>query len=219
MKTLLFCLLLLPTLTFAQNYPAQWFQAVPRAEAQSWEILPQDAKEGEVILSKRTELGVFSNFAATPLKLDGKIFASIEGLWQSLKYPDPGLLLDPRHKITDWEFTREQVEMMVGVVAKNAGKSANKIYDIHGLKDINWGEHFFNYTDRSNGSQYHYYLIKRALREKLSQNRGLWDLLMKTGCLKLMPDHNVSENDPPSYKYFSIFMELRKERQFIPCQD
>lgn len=218
MKTLFWILLLIPTLALAQDYPAEWFKEVPRSEAAGWEILPQDAKPGEVILSKRTELGVFSNFWATPFVLDGKSFASVEGLWQSLKYPDPSLPEDPRHVITDWEFSRAEVEAMVDRVAKNAGNSANKIYVKHNLKDISWGKHFFNYNDMAEGSQYHYVLIKRALRAKLDQNQGLWELLMRTGCLTLKPDHNVSETDPPSYKYFNIFMELRSERQFVPCK-
>lgn len=217
MKNLFFILILAPLISFAQDYPAEWFKEVPRSEAQSWEILPQDAKQGEVILSKRTELGIFSNFGATPFVLDGKSFASVEGLWQSLKYPDPAIPNDERHAITDWEFSRAEVEAMVDRVAKGAGNSANKVYAKYKLKNINWGEHFFNYTDLAEGSQFHYALIKRALRAKLDQNTGLWALLMRTGCLKLKPDHHVNETDPPSYKYFNIYMELRSERQFVPC--
>lgn len=218
MKTLILALILLPTLAMAQEYPSDWFKEVPRSEAASWEVLPQDAKPGEVILSKRTELGIFSNFGATPFVLDGKSFASVEGLWQSLKYPDPEIPEDERHAITEWEFTRAQVEAMVDRVAKGAGNSANKVYAKYKLKNINWGTHFFSYNDMAEGSQYHYVLIKRALRAKLDQNAGLWELLMKTGCLTLRPDHIMSENDPPSYKYFNIYMELRSERQFVPCK-
>ena len=54
--------------TFA-NYPQEWWVEIPRDQARSWEILPQDANEGEVILSKRTELGIFSNFSYTPFCL------------------------------------------------------------------------------------------------------------------------------------------------------
>ena len=147
MKTLILALILLPSIALAQVYPAEWFKVVPRSEAASWEVLPQDAKAGEVILSKRTELGVFSNFGATPFVLDGKSFASVEGLWQSLKYPDPALPEDERHAITDWEFTRAEVEAMVDRVAKGAGNSANKVYAKYKLKNISWGNHFFNYND------------------------------------------------------------------------
>lgn len=217
MKNLIFALVLFPLISLAQDYPAEWFKEVPRNEAQSWEILPQDAKPGEVILSKRTELGIFSNFGATPFELDGRHFGSVEGLWQSLKYPDPEIDTDPRHEITGWPHTRAEVEMMVGFEAKAAGNAANAIYRAHKLKNINYGQTFFNYNDYSTGSDYHYMIMKRAMRAKLDQNPGLWELLVRTGCLILKPDHKVSENDPPSYQYFKIYMELRKERQFVPC--
>ncbi len=216
MKNLFFILLFVSLNSFAQDYPAEWFKEVPRSEAASWEVLPQDAKPGEVILSKRTELGIFSNFGATPFTLDGKNFASVEGLWQSLKYPDP-IFPDVRNNITEWAFTRSQVEAMTGFEAKDAGTLASNIFKKYKLKNVNWNEHFFDYVDRAEGSQFHLGLIKRALRAKLDQNSGLWALLMKTGCLTLKPDHKMSENDPPSYHYYKIFMELRSERQFVPC--
>jgi hypothetical protein len=214
---LMLILLFIPLKAVAQNYPAQWFQEVPRSEAHSWEILPQDAKTGEVILSKRTELGVFSNFAATPFILDGKSFASVEGLWQSLKYPDPEMPHDIRHTVSEWPHTRDAVAAMVAFEAKDAGNAAKNIYLRYNFHMVNWFGYFFDYTNHPEGSAYHYVLIKRALKAKLDQNPGLWDLLMKTGCLVLKPDHYVEENDPPSYRYYQIFMELRSERQYVPC--
>lgn len=213
MKALFLFFLLVPFIAKAQNYPRQWWVEIPRSEAASWEILPQDAKPGEVILSKRTELGIFSNFGATPFVLEGKTFASVEGLWQSLKYPDPEIQNDPRSQITEWPFTRKEVEAMVGSEAKSAGHFANKIYAKYALKNVSWGEHFFDYVDHGPGSAFHYDLIKSALRAKLDQNPGLWDLLLKTECLILKPDHKMGENDPSSYRYFEIFMRLRSERQ------
>jgi hypothetical protein len=47
-------------LAHAKDYPREWWIDIPRHEAAAWEILPQDAKPGEVILSKRTELGILS---------------------------------------------------------------------------------------------------------------------------------------------------------------
>lgn len=217
MKILLSCLLLLPLLAFSQDYPAEWFEEVPRSEAQSWEILPQDAGPGEVILSKRTELGIFSNFGATPFVLDGRTYASIEGLWQSLKFPDPDIESDQRHAVSGWIHSRQEVEQMVGFEAKRAGDRANQIYRDNNLSLVNYGTTFFNYTDRGFGSDYHYMIIKRAMREKLDQTPGLWELLMKTGCLVLKPDHSVNENSPPSFHYYKIYMLLRSERLFAPC--
>jgi len=59
-----------------KKYPAHWWTPVDDAGKPGWEILPQAAKPGEVILSKRNELGIFSNFAATPFRLHGKRYAS-----------------------------------------------------------------------------------------------------------------------------------------------
>ena len=73
------------------QYPAKWFEKVDPKLAFDWEILPQAAKKGEVILSKRTELGQFSNFWKTPFRFRGQSYASMEGFWQGMKFPDPQL--------------------------------------------------------------------------------------------------------------------------------
>src|SRR4051812_33195562 len=70
------------------GYPAEWWAPIPESERQSWEILPQDAGADEVIVSKRTELGVFSNLTAAPFEFEGTHYASVEGLWQMMKYPE-----------------------------------------------------------------------------------------------------------------------------------
>jgi hypothetical protein len=59
-----------------QKYPQHWWTPVPEANKPDWEILPQAAKPSEVILSKRNELGILSNFAPTPFTLYGKRYAS-----------------------------------------------------------------------------------------------------------------------------------------------
>src|SRR5215472_14424044 len=69
-------------------YPEHWWTPVPKEGAPSWEILPQEAGPGEVILSKRNELGLLSNFAATPFEFHGKRYASLEGFWQMMKFPE-----------------------------------------------------------------------------------------------------------------------------------
>ena len=69
-------------------YPAHWWTAVSREGAPAWEILPQEANSGEVILSKRNELGVLSNFAVTPFVFRGQRYASMEGFWQMMLYPE-----------------------------------------------------------------------------------------------------------------------------------
>ena len=54
------------------HYPSHWWAPVPKEGAPAWEILPQEAGPGEVILSKRHELGLLSNFAATPFTFRGR---------------------------------------------------------------------------------------------------------------------------------------------------
>ena len=49
-------LLLFVRSIYAESYPEKWWEEFPREEAHYWEILPQDAEHGEVILSKRIEL-------------------------------------------------------------------------------------------------------------------------------------------------------------------
>lgn len=50
------------------QYPPVWFAPINDPNKPDWEILPQETKAGEVILSKRNELGILSNFAATPFE-------------------------------------------------------------------------------------------------------------------------------------------------------
>ena len=45
------------------KYPAHWWTPVSKDGAPGWEILPQEAGPGEVILSKRNELGLLSKSA------------------------------------------------------------------------------------------------------------------------------------------------------------
>src|SRR5687768_15291071 len=90
------------------QYPPHWWAPVSEIGKPDWEILPQEAGPGEVILSKRNELGLLSNFAATPFTFRGKRYASLEGFWQMMLYPEgPN---DPRskHRAVQWKFNRGQ---------------------------------------------------------------------------------------------------------------
>src|SRR6478609_5257577 len=68
------------------NYPAHWWTPIPTNGAPAWEILPQAAGPGEVILSKRNELGLLSNFAPTPFTFRGQRYASLEGFGQMIAF-------------------------------------------------------------------------------------------------------------------------------------
>src|SRR6202167_2535911 len=107
------------------RYPAVWWTPVPTNGAPSWEILPQEAGPGEVILSKRNELGLLSNFAPTPFTFHGRRYASLEGFWQMMKYPEGAD--DPRATFPGlvWKYTRDEVARLTGFDAKHAGDLAN----------------------------------------------------------------------------------------------
>src|SRR5438477_2511072 len=102
------------------RYPAHWWTPIDDPKKPEWEILPQEAGDGEVILSKRNELGLLSNFAATPFKFHGHTYASLEGFWQMMKYPENDA--DPRARFPGltWSYTREEVAKMTSFEAKQA---------------------------------------------------------------------------------------------------
>lgn len=216
MKFLTFILaLLMLSVSYAENetanYPKEWWKEFPREEAKGWEILPQDAKPGEVILSKRTELGVFSNLAFSSFELDGIRYHSIEGLWQGMKYPDPELKDDPRLQLEGYPHKRSEVYLMADWDSKNAGTAANSINKKAGINWISYKDKKFDYRDLGEGSSFHLELITRATRAKVIQNPKIKELLKKTKGLILKPDHKQNDKDPASYRYYDILMKIRDE--------
>lgn len=192
-----------------KGYPAIWFTAVNDKKAPSWEILPQAAKPGEVILSKRNDLGVLSNFAATPFTFHGLRYASLEGLWQAMLYPEDSNDERAKAKGVKWKYTRDQVAAMTAFEAKAAGDLA--FANMKKLK-INWvtldGKRM-DYWTPDKGE--HYQLIKEATWEKVKQNPKVKETLLATAGLKLLPDHHQEPNAPPAWRYFEILTEIRED--------
>lgn len=207
-KLFLSLLLVLSTQSFAQDYPAEWFRPVSREGAPSWEILPQDAAPGEVILSKRNELGILSNFAATPFEYRGVKYASVEGFWQMMKYPE--FQSDIRNT-RDYPFTREQVAQMVAFEAKDAGNIGSKFMKELGIDWVTFEGEQMTYCSLEKGL--HYKLIVDAMKAKLEQNAEVKRILLATGNLKLRPDHHAEGCMAPEWAYYQIWMELRAELQ------
>ena len=192
-------------------FPASWFAPVNDSNKPDWEILPQEAKLGEVILSKRNELGLLSNFAPTPFVYRGKKYASLEGFWQMMLYPErPD---DPRAKAKDieWKYTREQVAQMTAFEAKAAGTLAEENMKKMGIDWCSFEGHRFPY--RSTVPAEHYRFIVDAMRAKLDQNPEVKRILLATGDLVLRPDHHGEQNAPPEWHYYEIWMLLRSELQ------
>ena len=195
----------------AQPYPAHWWTPVPEANKPDWEILPQAAKPGEVILSKRNELGILSNFAPTPFTLYGKRYASVEGFWQMMLYPEGAS--DPRANFSGitWAYTRDAVSQMTAFDAKNAGDLGEQNMKKMGIDWVTFRGKRIKYWSPEKGE--HYRLIVEAMRAKLEQNPQVKAILLSTGGLILRPDHYQEQNPPAEWEYFKIWMDLRSELQ------
>lgn len=193
------------------RYPAHWWTPVPKADAPAWEILPQEAERSrnEVILSKRHELGLLSNFAATPFTFREKRYASVEGFWQMMKYPEgPD---DPRATFPGvvWAHTREQVAQMTAFEAKRAGDLAEANMKSMGIDWVSFEGRRFPYKPQKPGE--HHELIVAAMRAKLAENPEVKRVLLATGGLILKPDHHQEPDAPAAWRYFEIWMRLRAE--------
>ena len=193
----------------AAAYPAHWWAPEPKEGAPSWEILPQEAGPGEVILSKRHELGLLSNFAATPFEFHGKRYASLEGFWQMMKYPEGSN--DPRATFPGlaWKHTREQVGQMVSFEAKRAGTEGEANMKTMGIDWVTFEGRQMEYRPAEPGE--HYRLIVAATWAKVLQNADVRRVLLSTGDLVLRPDHHQEADAPAAWRYYEILMEIRRE--------
>lgn len=193
------------------TYPAHWWKPVPKEGAPGWEILPQEAGPGEVILSKRNELGLLSNFAATPFVFHRKRYASLEGFWQMMKYPEGPS--DPRATFPGltWESTREQVAQLTSFEAKHAGDLGEANMKKMGINWVTFEGERMEYKPVTPGE--HYRLIVEATHEKVHQNPEVKRVLLSTGNLVLKPDHHQEPDAPAAWRYYEILTQIRTELQ------
>jgi predicted NAD-dependent protein-ADP-ribosyltransferase YbiA (DUF1768 family) len=198
-------------LAFAGGYPAHWWTPVIDPHKPDWEILPQAAKPGQVILSKRNELGVLSNFASTPFIYHGVRYASVEGFWQMMLYPESPS--DPRAqtKTLSWPHTRPEVAQMTAFEAKAAGDIGENNMRRMGIDWVTFEGKRIPYRSMTRGE--HYRLIVEAMRAKLAQNPEVRRILLATGNLTLLPDHIQEAHAPPEWAYFTVWMGIRTELQ------
>jgi predicted NAD-dependent protein-ADP-ribosyltransferase YbiA (DUF1768 family) len=191
------------------KYPAHWWAAIPKEGAPAWEILPQEAGPGEVIVSKRHELGLLSNFAATPFTFRGRRYASLEGFWQTMLYPEGSD--DPRARSPGltWAYTRDQVAQMTAFEAKQAGTLAERNMERMGIDWVTFEGRRIAYRSARPGK--HYDLIVAATREKVRQNPEVRKVLLATGDLILKPDHHEEAGARAAWHYCDILMRIRTE--------
>ena len=208
----IFCrlfLLLLISCAFETKYPESWWQPVQDEGAPAWEILPQAAKpKKEVILSKRNELGILSNFAATRFFYNQKPYASVEGFWQMMKYPDPEYKNDPRNKFK-FPYSRDQVAAMAGFEAKTAGDQAEAIMRAQNIDWVTFEGKRMTYCSEKPGD--HFFLIREAMIKKLRYNSEVRRVLLATGNLKLKPDHHEEACSAPEWKYYKLWEDIRRD--------
>lgn len=191
-----------------KDYPAHWWQEVPRKDAKSWEVLPQDAGYMEVILSKRNELGILSNFSDAPFVFHGVCYPTVEAFWQMMKYPENQD--DPRWQwARNWKYTRQQVSQMNGYSAKSAGNYANFLMDKNNANWITFEGRTIPFAVANPAE--HYDLIWNALIEKVRQNPDVLKILLSTKDLKLRPDHGISEKSPREWHYNLLWMDIRSQ--------
>ncbi len=197
------------SLSHRTGFGKSWWAPVPTNGAPAWEIFPQDAKPGEVILSKRNELGLLSNFAPTPFTYRGKRYASVEGFWQAMKFPENEN--DARAKFAglNWPYTRAQVEQMSSFEAKRAGDIGSANMKKMGIDWVSFEGKQFEYRPAQPGE--HYRLIVEAMRAKVRQNPAVQKVLLATGDLILKPDHKQEPNPPAAWRYYDILMQIRSE--------
>lgn len=188
-----------------KTYPQQWWAEIADPKKPQWEILPQEAKPPQVILSKRNELGILSNFASTPFLYKGKTYGSIEGFWQATKYPEGPQ--DRRMGMAKWPHTRREVEKMDGFAAKKAGDFASQVMEKNKIDWVTFNNQPMKY--KQEGESPFYLLIKDATLEKIKQNQKVKETLLATGNLILLPDHKSTNSQLLAWRYYDIYMSIR----------
>jgi len=193
------------------RFPPHWWAPVSKEGAPEWEILPQQAGPGEVILSKRHELGLLSNFAATPFSFRGQRYASLEGLWQMMLYPERNDDARATFPGLEWKHTRAQVARMTSFEAKSAGALAEENMKKMGITWVTFEGKRIEYRPAAPGE--HYRLIVAATWEKVKQNPEVRRVLLATGDLVLKPDHHQEAGAPAAWRYFEVLTAIRTELQ------
>lgn len=191
------------------RYPAHWWMKFPRVGVPPWEILPSEAREGELIISKRNELGCLSNFAYTPFDFRGKNYKSIEGWWQMMFYPEDSQDFRLSNPNVKWNHSREEVSQMYGFEAWFAGVTGFNNLRALGINWVTFEGKKLPYWIPEKGE--HYCLVVDAMRAKLAQNPEIQNILLGTVGLRLRADHYEPADAPPSWEYYRIWMELRDE--------
>jgi predicted NAD-dependent protein-ADP-ribosyltransferase YbiA (DUF1768 family) len=129
-------------------------------------------------------LRLIGNFAATPFELDGLAYASVEGFWQSLKYPD--------------EAERRRVAALHGLEAKQAGDAATP-------QDVV----IYQGCAIPFGRPPHWALMERACQAKFEQNEPARLALLSTRTRPLQHRVRPDSQTIPGVIMADIWMRIR----------
>jgi len=137
-------------------------------------------------MSTDPNVQLISNLAHTPFVLAGKTYASVEGFWQGLKFPD--------------KFERRQLASMHGRHAKAAGSRAPKhtVFEFEG-------------TSITVGTYEHWQLMQAACKAKFNQHYDARQALLDTADRPL--EHRVRRDSKtiPGVIMAEIWMRIRSE--------
>jgi predicted NAD-dependent protein-ADP-ribosyltransferase YbiA (DUF1768 family) len=129
-------------------------------------------------------LKLVSNFAHTPFVLNGLDYASIEGFWQGLKFPD--------------EADRRRLAAMHGSAAKDAGFHAPAAEAV-----------LYNDERIRIGTWDHWQLMQRACTAKFSQHEAAREALLSTGKRPLVHQVRPDSKTIPGAIMAEIWMRIR----------
>lgn len=158
--------------------------------AREWKKVPFNvASNSKNRIEKR-----LSNLDYAPFVFNGQTYASIEGFWQGLKFPEGSEM-------------RAQVAEMSGLPSKMIGNTAEK-------------SETFQYLDETYhvGLARHQSLMKLALRAKFAQNPDCLQLLLATGDAQIIHEPKMKDGTPypdsttiPAAVFSRFLMEIRDE--------
>jgi predicted NAD-dependent protein-ADP-ribosyltransferase YbiA (DUF1768 family) len=150
---------------------------------------PEARREPLNITSRAPEpLRLISNFAHTPFALEERAYASIEGFWQGLKFPD--------------EADRRRLALLYGSAAKDAGYYAPAADTL-----------VFDGKIIRIGTFDHWQLMKRACMAKFDQHEAARDALLSTGHRPLVHQTKPDSRTIPGVIMAEIWTRIRTRLQ------
>lgn len=129
---------------------------------------------------------LISNFAHTPFELHGRQYASVEGFWQGLRWPD--------------EARRREIAMLHGGRARHAkdGAPDEALIEYHG-RSIRFG------------TADHFDLMELACRAKFEQHENARLALINTGERPLTHKMRHDSRSIPGAIMADIWMKIRRD--------